>query len=363
MAATSCSAATRVSCRCRRYRSLDHIPQPCARADFVDLWPTAAVFRVRQELSAHDEPADGAGALFRHNYAPYHPAARLLRPGVDAARRSAGFLRQRCPTACCPTDADIALAGSVLRGDREADRRHAGEGGSHVDGEFARSAVPAARSRAGRTRRDHSARLEDRRRPGEANSSGRARRPPARGAAQSPEDGASACPLPTGFAARCASFSGTTLTAAQFLDRGIVSPEFLRGAARRTRQRPPRQQPLAVVAAHPVAVVPGDRTARRAGCGLGRPLPLRSRLGWASNAHSDRPARRWSVPRMPSATSAHEAVARHHETQGQVGALRDSDARRHVDLNLAPACRLAHHQRPARDVGPVVSAGDAHARP
>ena len=57
-----------------------------------------------------------------------------------------------------------------------------------------------------------------------------------------------------------------------------------------------------------------------------------------------------------SGKSAHEAVSRDHEPQRPVGAMRDSDARRHVNLELRavpparapPACRASRPRRSAR---------------
>src|SRR5579862_8377064 len=60
------------------------------------------------------------------------------------------------------------VAGVLLRGHGEADRRHAGEGRPDVDGEFAGSTLPAAGSPPRRVRRSHTRPMEDAQWPGKS---------------------------------------------------------------------------------------------------------------------------------------------------------------------------------------------------
>ncbi len=161
----------------QRYQPMDRVPQSLR---LLISWISA-----RLPYSAYGKNflhmigrRNGLDRYFAFNYAARLDDARRGRlPGANSAPLHPARRRRH------------ALPGNVLGGYSQSHRRHAGEGGSHVHGEFARSEVADVGPRAGRARRDHSARLEDRRRAGQAHPAGRTRRPPARGVAQPPEVG------------------------------------------------------------------------------------------------------------------------------------------------------------------------------
>ncbi len=125
---------------------------------------------------------------FESNFSNYYMRQQLLATGMDAPGRL------RVPDANVAgcffaPDCRPGVAGTVLRDCREPARRHARQGGPHVHGRLARSALPASRSSRGRSRCVDPHLLENPRGPRQVHSGQGAGRYLAARVAHAPEDG------------------------------------------------------------------------------------------------------------------------------------------------------------------------------
>ena len=185
----------------------------------------AALFRLRQKLSADDQPSHCAGALFRERIPPYFLSKSLLQPDWMLPADSA-FLTRRSPISA-PQRRRCTLAGAVFRSHRKTHRGHAGESGSYVHGEFARSALPHAGSRLAElaARIPHAWKLRNGRGKDIFIQALGDRLPPE--LLRQPKRGFGV-PLEHWFRGSLRSFLWDHLTSPAFLNRGIVSANFVR---------------------------------------------------------------------------------------------------------------------------------------